>query len=156
MLLIWAGGAYKYFEIGIYRLSRLSDDGGAGRVSLISEAFAAYLDSPAIYKIMGSGYHAFSGISEKYVSTHNDLLDFLLSYGLAGLIFLTCVYIRLGYICYRFRKHNMLPFALVTAFTFFMYGASASSHFYFYFFSPLFISIAYLEFLYAKTFISRA
>ena len=155
IFVIWFGNSIRFFEAGYQRILLLAEDGGAGRVDFISEAWSAFLGFNFFQQIVGVGGQSFGLIVDGKFSSHNDLVDFAISYGLPGVILISLIYFRLFYICYSFKNNEKFGYALVTSFTAFLYGNAASSHYYFYFFVPLFISVAYLELLYKRSLFSR-
>jgi hypothetical protein len=134
----------ELFEKGITRMTNITQDGGAGRDLLLMRGWDFFIDSPLMIQIMGNGYEGFRLIAHHY-SSHNDLMDFLISYGLIGCTIIIMIYCRLAYICYVFRNSEYSNFTLSVVFTFMLYSNAAGLHYYYYFFSPLFIYIAYLD-----------
>jgi hypothetical protein len=138
------------FDKGISRLSHLVDDGGAGRDMLLKKALEFFFDSPFVLQIMGTGYQSFNLIENNLYSSHNDLADFLINYGVIGASILSVIYFRLLYICFALRKSKHFAFTLSVVFIFLLYSNSAAAYHYYYFFSMLFVYIAYIEVLLIK------
>jgi hypothetical protein len=138
------------FDKGISRLTNLVDDGGAGRDMLLKKAWGFFSDSPFVLQMMGSGYQSFNLIENKHYSSHNDLADFLINYGVIGATILFIIYFRLLYICFALRKSKHFVFTLSVVFTFLLYSNSSAAYYYYYFFSMLFVYIAYIEVLLVK------
>jgi hypothetical protein len=152
VLILFCIGAYELgiFDKGVSRLTGLVDDGGAGRDMLLQKAWGFFSDSPFVLQIMGSGYQSFNLIENKHYSSHNDLADFLINYGVIAAFILFLIYSRLIYICFALRKSKHFVFTLSVVFTFLLYSNSSATHYYYYFFSMLFVYIAYIEVLLVK------
>ena len=139
--------AASFFSHSISRMASISRDQGSGRLDFFIEGTEAVLASDLFQKIFGLGPSAFRLISQKHYSTHMDIMDFLLSYGVFSAVLLVFIYFRLIHIFFLLRKTRYAAFVLVGIFTFSIYSFLAAAHYYFYFFPVLFISIAYMEVL---------
>lgn len=136
-----------FFSESINRMRAIPRDQGSGRLDFFIEGAKAFLGSDPYQKIFGQGPSAFRFISQKHYSTHADIMDFLLSYGVFTSFILGFIYFRLFYIFFRLRKTRYAAFVLVGTSAFGVYSLLSAAHYYFYFFPVLFISIAYMEVL---------
>lgn len=143
----------KAIDVATKRIENISSDGGSNRDIIFQSGLAYWFDdykTPFPNKILGFGYRAYNvEVDSNVESAHNDVIDFLLNFGVFAAIILLVFYFRLIFLVYWFWKMRSVyfPFVLSTVLIFFIYSNLAALLFYFFFFSQLIIGIAYIEVL---------
>lgn len=104
------------------RFDSLAEDGGSGRNEIYKQWFDSITNAGFFKILFGSGYNSFINVFGSEYSSHNDIMEILIDYGLFGLIFYMCVILRYIKICLYNIKHNS-PYAsaciaAICAFTF--------------------------------------
>ena len=67
------------------RFSRISEDGGSGRVYIWSAIIDAYFENSILWQIFGSGFYGVVNLMRgAVVAAHNDYIEALYNYGIVG------------------------------------------------------------------------
>lgn len=143
----------EYFNHIMFRMKNIGVDQGSGRLNIYNNAINYWLNRvPPIHRLIGYGYGGFGYIDGTVGSAHNDMLDFLYSYGLPSLIIIIILYIKLlKDILLEFRHRNALSlFRISLIMIFFIYSNISSSFYYYFYSSAIFIGLAYSEVLRKK------
>jgi len=140
-----------FIDRAISRIAASSDDGGSGRTGVWDLAIEVFKEGSVFEIFFGNGrgyfdYHT-NNLGILIGSAHNDFLNFLISYGVLGGVFVTLFTARIFYLVFFFytKKKYYFDFSLVTAFSFIVYSNLAGVFHYFYFFIPLFYALVILE-----------
>lgn len=138
-----------FVDMIILRFNEMAD-GGSGRIDIWLIIFEYLKDQNLFFTLFGNGYGVVSrSIVPDFAASHNDFLDFVMSYGLIGLVFLAFIFCRLLLLVTKLHRNKFLS-AGMTLFAFFAIYSSVAGVFYFYmFFSFFFVWMAYLEFQYS-------
>lgn len=132
------------------RLQGTVEDGGSGRVGLWSSSIDIFDDASFFELIFGRGFGWFHDNYQMMgfgvESLHNDLIDFLISFGVLGALLYILLVGRVIRLAIAFRGSGAhASFAISLALIFCIYSIFSGVFFYVFFFTPLFVGIGYLE-----------
>lgn len=99
--------------LGINVLSRfdsLDSDGGSGRTLIYKECIKVISDGGILHFLFGCGYNGLINYYGSEVSSHNDILEIMIDYGLVGLTAYLCVILHYVKICI-YNIKNCSPYA---------------------------------------------
>lgn len=138
---------FEKLDVILGRLEDIEEDKGSGRLN-ISELFFDYLPNYEVYEyFFGHGYGGFARKFVRYNSAHNDFIEVFFAHGILGLLSILTIITRTikNTIKYKTTK-TFVP--LVTLSVFFVVFGMVSSLFHYYEYSlPLFIMLAYIDYL---------
>lgn len=130
------------------RFLQLNVDGGSGRSNIWLETIEYLNKTNLEFFIFGGGAKFYSlSINSLYSSTHNDLLELLVSYGLFGLLFYFSLLVRLIYLVFYHIKKNtsFVYFSLSLLISFFIMSNISGVFIYYSYYVSFFIAFAILE-----------
>lgn len=135
--------------------SRILDalyDKGSGRLFLWETASNIVGDSNPLTFVFGRGYGWFQEVAKTSgfidVSLHNDFAEFFVSFGLLGFLLFFALMLRVLYLAIIFSSSSDLAiasFSISASLIFLIYSSLAGVFFYYFFFTPLYIAIGYME-----------
>lgn len=102
-----------YLNLDIFkRFAELESDGGSGRNEIWQQVYMAFQESTLQFKILGHGFNAVSSnlnIQGRGILAHDDYLEYLYDYGIAGICLVACFLIAIlkqFFLCIK--KHSSL------------------------------------------------
>ena len=125
-------------------------DIGSGRLNIWLEGIKIYEEGNPFQILFGRGYCWFHDNAHLTVvgaeSLHNDAVEFLVSFGVFGLVLYLLLFGRIvSHGLFFLKSRYDASFALAVVLVFSIYTLFAGMFFYLFFFPPLFIAIGYLE-----------
>ncbi|MFT6674304.1 MAG: hypothetical protein ACJAVM_000475 [Sulfitobacter sp.] len=140
-----------YFDRAFIRIENARVDGGSGRTAIWADSSRIMEDSGILGNIFGHGFGWFDDNGHRYgfavESLHSDLVDFWISFGLAGVLIYIALLGRLAYLAvFVSRNHREhMAFAISSVLIFYIYSMFAGVFFFYAFFTPLFVAVGVLE-----------
>ena len=129
---------YNYFADNIYifeRFNNLSEDGGSGRDVMYTSIWQGWQKANLFNQIFGSGWmsqmkHVKSDLfMHKGLMAHNDWLQFIYDLGLVGITLLASMFYALLKQIHKYKKKSNLYFALLCAFSIFIFRSISGGTF---------------------------
>ena len=93
-----------------YRFDTLEEDGGSGRGEIYKLWFELISNSRLINVVFGCGYNGMINFHQSTYSAHNDIMEFMMDYGVVGIVFYFIIVWRYLKVCI-FNVKNSTQFA---------------------------------------------
>lgn len=132
------------------RMESIQEDKGSGRLT-ISGLFFDYLPEYKIHEyLFGHGYGGFMDKFIYYNSAHNDFIEVFFAHGIFGLLAIIIIMVRTIKKTIQYRKTALfIPLITLSAF-FIVFGMVSSIYHYYNFSLPVFVLLAYLDYLFTN------